>query len=389
MGFWARLSNFFRPAKRVERYELITERGNGFYSWNGNLYHSDIVRSCVRPYYKAVGKLVPKHIRQTQDGFRTNPDPYMRMLLKEPNPYMSGQLFQEKMAIQLALNNNAFAAIIRDENGLPMELYPIPAYSVEALYDKQGNLYLRFGLKNGKKVTLSYEDVLHLKQDYNDNDIFGSSPHQALTQLMEIVTVADQGIVKAIKNSAVIKWLLKFNQSLRPEDIKKQTKEFVQSYLSIDSDAAIGAAGIDSKVDAKQVEPKDYVPATEQTEQIVTRIYNLFGTNRKIIQSDYTEDEWNAYYESEIEPTAIRFADEYTRKLFTRRMRGHGNEIIFEATNLQYAAMKTKLELYKMVDRGALTPNEWRRVFNLAPIDGGDTPIRRLDTEEVDNDAED
>ena len=33
-----------------------------------------------------------------------------------------------------------------------------------------------------------------------------------------------------------------------------------------------------------------------------------------------------------------------------------------------------------MVDRGALTPNEWRAVFNLAPVPGGDAVIRRLDT---------
>ena len=36
-----------------------------------------------------------------------------------------------------------------------------------------------------------------------------------------------------------------------------------------------------------------------------------------------------------------------------------------------------------MVDRGAMTPNEWRAVLNMAPIEGGDEPIRRLDTQVV------
>jgi hypothetical protein len=48
--------------------------------------------------------------------------------------------------------------------------------------------------------------------------------------------------------------------------------------------------------------------------------------------------------------------------------------------SLQYASMSTKLNLLQMVDRGAMTPNEWRRVMNMAPIEGGDKPIRRLDT---------
>ena len=45
---------------------------------------------------------------------------------------------------------------------------------------------------------------------------------------------------------------------------------------------------------------------------------------------------------------------------------------------------KTKLEMVALVDRGALTPNEWRAMFNLPPVDGGDVPIRRLDTAPTD-----
>ena len=38
-----------------------------------------------------------------------------------------------------------------------------------------------------------------------------------------------------------------------------------------------------------------------------------------------------------------------------------------------------------MVDRGSMTPNEWRITLNLGPIEGGDKPIRRLDTAVVNN----
>ena len=69
-----------------------------------------------------------------------------------------------------------------------------------------------------------------------------------------------------------------------------------------------------------------------------------------------------------------------TRKLFTRNERSFGNKIIFESSNLQYASMATKLALSSMVDRGALTPNEWREVLNKAPIPGGDTALLRKDT---------
>ncbi len=378
MGIFKGLK-IFNKSPSATRFELITEKGNGYYSWNGNLYQSDIIRACIRPKAKAIGKLVAKHIRNNNlEGFEVNPEPYIRFLLEEPNPYMTGQLMQEKITVQLQLNNNAFIYIHRDEIGYPIELYPIPANAVEAIYDRNGLLYLKCIMDNGKIVTYPYSNVIHLRQDYNSNDVFGESPHMVLKPLMEIVTTTDQGIVKAIKNSGIIKWLLKFNQVLRPEDLEKETKKFTERFLSIENSG--GAAATDAKMDAKQVEPKDYVPNAVQMEKTVQRLYSYFNTNEKIVQSKYDENEWNSYYENEIEPLAMQLSNEFTRKLFTRRERGFGNKIIFEASNLQYASMGTKLNLQAMVDRGAMTPNEWRETFGLAPVEGGDKPIRRLDT---------
>src|SRR5690554_3703563 len=382
-----KIRRFFNRSPTTIRLELVREHGNGFYSWGGNLYQSDVVRSCIRPFCLAAGKLQAKHIRQRADGLKVNPDLYMKILLEEPNPFMTGQQLQEKLAVQLALNNNAFAVIVRDENGYPMQIYPVPAMGVEALYDQQGQLYLKFTLRTGKTVTFAYNDVVHLRQDFYENDIFGTPPGPALTSLMEIVTTTDQGIVKAIKNSAVIRWLLRFKQVLRPEDIKKQTKQFVESYLSVSSDDSVGAAGVDAKADVDQVDPKDYVPNAAQMDRTTKRLHDFFGVSEAIVQSKFTEDEWNAYYEAVIEPAAIQMSNEYTRKVFSRRERGFGNRIIFEANTLQYASMKTKLELRQMVDRGSMTPNEWRLVLNMGPIEGGDQPIRRLDTAEVDDDV--
>ena len=73
----------------------------------------------------------------------------------------------------------------------------------------------------------------------------------------------------------------------------------------------------------------------------------------------------------------------YTVGLFTRKERGFGNKIVFEANNLQCASLTTKLAFQAMVDRGAMTPNEWRETMNMAPLVGGDEPIRRLDTQVV------
>lgn len=363
---------------------MVTTYGESFFSWNGKLYESDIVRACIRPKVKAVGKLEPKHIRSdSEKGIVVNPEPYLRFLLEEPNPYMTGQQMQQKVETQFCLNNNAFILIVRDENGYPMQLYPVPCTSVEAVYNDSGELFLKFQYRNGKSGTFPYGDIIHLKQDYNENDIFGESPAKALSQMMEVIGTIDQGIVKAIKNSSVVRWLLKFNQSMRPEDVKKNVDEFIKNYLSTETDT-FGAAGADAKADVQRIEPKDFVPNAAQSDRTIERIYSFFNTNKKIVQSTWTEDEWNAYYEAEIEPDAIQWGQTFTQKLFSRRERGYGNRIVFEASNLQCASLNTKLQFMAMVDRGAMTPNEWRAVVNMAPVQGGDEPIRRLDTQVVD-----
>lgn len=371
----SRIKTLFTKPDKCTQFKLVNEIGNGFYIWNGKIFESDIVRSCIRPTARNVGKLEPKHIR----GDTSNPDAYMRFLLSDPNPYMSQQQLQEKLCRQLLLNNNAFALIVRDENEFPIAIYPINAVSGEALYDDIGNLYIKFYLQNGKQFTFSYSDIIHLRQDFNSNDVFGSSPVKALAPLMEIVGTMDKGIVSAINNGSAVKWLLRFTTAMRPEDLKRQAKEFSNSYLSSESDGS-GVAAVDSKAEAKQITPNDYVPNASQMDRTTRRIYNLFGIDENIIQSKYDENQWNAYYENIIEPIAIDLSNEYTRKLFTRKQRGYGNRIIFESMNLQYASMATKLNLTQLVDRGIMTPNEVRKVINFPPIDGGDVALLRKDT---------
>ena len=378
MGF---LKRFFNAKEDRVVTKFITETGNGFFNFNGQLYKSDVIRSCIRPKAKAIGKLTAKHIREIKGNLKVNPDLYMRFLLEEPNPFMTGQIFQEKMTTMLQLNNNAFALIVRDSNGLPYQLYPITVYGVQAKYKETGELYLRFNLRNGKIMNVDYTDVIHLRQDFNEDDLFGESPLETISPLMNVVKTMDQGLINAIKNSNIIRWLMKFKGTIRPEDIELQIKQFTERYLNVESEYS-GVVGSDSKYDLEHVKTDGsvFVANAGQTRETMTRIYNFFNTNEKIVQSKWDENDWNSYYEAEIEPLAKQMSGEYTRKLFSRKQRSLGNIIMFDAASLAYASMSTKLALVQLVDRGAMTPNEWRLVLNLSPIEGGEKPIRRLDT---------
>ncbi len=178
--------NLFNKNKNIEEttIKMLTDEANYFTNYQGHQYDSDIVRSCIRPFAKNLSKLQAEYI----DPSKAN-NMYINLLLKEPNRIMSmGQLL-EKVATQLELNNNAFILIKRDRNNLPIELYPISATQAEAVYLNQ-ELDIRFLLNNSKTVQFNYNDIIHIKQDFYNDDIFGSSNSKALENLMEITESA-------------------------------------------------------------------------------------------------------------------------------------------------------------------------------------------------------
>lgn len=364
-----------------EGVKVMTQTMSTFSAWGGDAFHNDLVRSIIRVKAVAVGKAIPKHIRRNSDkSLDVNPEPYIKELLLNPNPMMTMQQLLEKTMAKLELSNNAFIFILRDDNGYPTQLLPIDCVGVQPIYTANNHLYMRFNLEQGGIVEFDYSDVIHLRKDFYMDALFGTPNYIALQKLLEINHTMDEGIINSIKNSALIRWLLKFKSQLRPEDIKKQTQAFSDSFLNTSSES-YGVAGVDQTTDAVQIKDDSKIPNADQMDRVSKRIMDYFNTNANIISGKYNEDEYTAFYETCIEPVVKQLSDEVTRKIFTRKQRSYGNEILFEAFDLSFSSMRTRLSLAQMVDRKAMTPNEWRSAMNLAPYAGGDEFILRLDTQ--------
>lgn len=366
-------------------FKFLSSNTSTFSNWDGRIYNNDIVRSCIRPKSNAVGKLHPIHIRTDKNNeIITNPNANIKYLLRFPNEYMSMQKLLEKLMNQRELNNNAYAFIKKDALNHPVAIYPIPANKIELL-ESNDEVFAQFTFRTGKKMTVPYCDVIHLRKDFNENDFYGNDCSEVLNNVMGVIDTTDKGIIKSIKNSNVIKWLMKFKSVLRPEDKKMTVEEFTTNYLDVEKAESGNVATTDPRYDLEQVKEEGYVPNGEVIEKYERRLKNYFGVSDEIIQNKFNEDQWNSFYEAEIEPVAKELSDQLTFKLFSKHEIECGNEIIFEASSLEFASMKTKLDLKEMVDRGAMNTNEWRRTMNLSSTENGDQFIRRLDTAPIDN----
>lgn len=360
-------------------FRVLNEFTPTFTPFSGNAYDSDVVRAAVDAIARNAAKFKARHIRRVNGEIIPTNSPLERLLQIRPNPFMDAYTFQYKVVTLLLMTNNAFVYIDWDEMGNVRGLYPIDFAQVEFLEarDRPGEIYARFRFRGGQVVTLPYEDLIHLRRFFYKNDLFGEPSNNALAPTLELINTSNQGIINAVKSSAFLRGILKFTSMLKPEDIKKQRDMFVADYLNITNNG--GVAATDAKADYIPLNNEPKMVDDKQMSLIENKIYKYFGVNEKIIQSNYTEDEWNAFYESVLEPLAIQMSLEFSAKLFSERERGFGNEIIFEANRLQYASNDTKIRLIEtLVDRGLLSKNEAREIFNMGPIPDGDKFIVSL-----------
>jgi hypothetical protein len=103
--------------------------------------------------------------------------------------------------------------------------------------------------------------------------------------------------------------------------------------------------------------------------EIRANVFEYFGVNEDILQNHFTSDTWAAFYEGAVEPWAIQFSEVLTKMLFTFREQSQGNFVMATANRLAYMSNADKLNVSaSMADRGLMTRNEIREIWNLPPL---------------------
>ena len=366
--------NLFKSVKNDQNktYTQFQEIGtykSYFGSFGNNIYMSDDVRSCIRALSEHTSKANPRC---------TDKNVYNLLSLR-PNKFMNGKDFLAKTRNLLEIYNTAFIFIDRDQRGHTVALYPIPYQTFEAVQYK-GDLYVQFQFAGVgiQKLTVPWADLAVLRKDYLMSDIAGES-NAPLLGTLDIQSTLDQGLQNAVKSTSNLRGILKSTKGmLSPEVLKEQKDNFVRDYMNIDNSG--GIASLDATQEFKEINIKPTTASAEEQKAYTDRVYRYFGVNEKIIKSNYTESDYDAFYESRIEPFLVALSLELTYKIFTERERSFGNEVWYESNRLQFASAKTKISMVALVDRGLMTPNEYRALFNMSPYDGGDEFVLRLDT---------
>ena len=364
------------------RFETITAYSPAFSSWGGQIYESELVRAAVDARARHVGKL-----QYTMKG--TARQKLYTATKTAPNPWYTWPQFLERCSNIYDIQNNLFIVPVLDRLGEITGYFPVLPSTCEVV-NRGGKPFLKYSFMNGQKRAMELERCAVITKHQLQDDFFGEK-NTALDSTMRLVHMVEQGIIEGVKNAATYRFMAQLTGKAFDEDLRRERERFDKNNFQ-------GGGGGLLMFDNQFTNVKELAQArcgenADQQKLIRENVCNYFGVSEKVIRNEATGDELDAFFNGSIEPFAIKLSEALTRLVFTERERNGENRILFTANRLQYMSAGTKIQMAQQLgDRGVLTIDEIRELFNYAPLPdgaGGYTPIRGEYKNVKDGDKED
>ena len=175
----------------------------------------------------------------------------------------------------------------------------------------------------------------------------------------------------------------------KPDDLAKERERFTAENLSTESESGGFLLFPNTYKDIKQIDVKPYSVDAAQMEQIRENVFNYFGVNENVLQNKAKAEELEGFFDGCIEPFAIQFSEAMTRMLFSERERAQGSYLIANANRLQYMSTSQKVQMaQQLLDRGVMSINEARELFNYGTVENGDVRFIRGEYKDADSEVE-
>ena len=375
------LDSIFRPDKnRAEQealknaratFKTLTAYRPAFTTWRGAIYESDLVRAAIDARARHISKLKVEIHGAAKPGLQSK-------LRQGPNQWQTWSQFLYRVSTILDASERSTCIIVPvlDEYLAVTGYFPVLPDKCEVV-DVKGEPWLRYNFAHGQTAATSMKDCAVLTKYQYKNDFFGDG-NGALDETMKLVHIQNEGIEEAVKNSATYRFMAQVNNFTMADDLAKERKRFTQENLVADAEAGGLLLFPNTYQNIQQIKNTPYTVDAAQMELIKTNVSNYFGVNDRGMQNLATGDELDAFFNGAIEPFAIQFSEAMTKAIFTERERAQGSYLIANAHRLQYMRTAAKVQMAKeLLDRGVMTINEARELFNYADMEGGDVaPIR-------------
>lgn len=352
----------------VSEFRMLTGYKPVFRDYYGRIYENALIRSAIES--KA------RHISKLKVEFRGEAQQKVKNRLKfYPNEWMTWSQFLARCSTILDCTNNLFIVPVYNNKLEIVGLFPILPERVELVEDKKKTLWIRYTFANGQRGAIEFSKCAYMVKHQYENDFFGSN-NRVLRPTLDLISVEEQAVKEAVTNSTTIRFIRQRNNFVSPEDLALERQRFTEYNLKGDSTEMLLFPY--QYKDIKQVDVKPYTLDSEMVEKVKDNVFDYFGTNEDIIQGKASNDKLDAYFNAQIEPFAISMSEALSKMIYTDLERSYDNHVYVASNRLQYMTVSEKVNMAQQLsDRGILTINEIRELFNYDPIPNGDVAVIR------------
>jgi len=353
---------------------------------------SSAVYGCVNRLGQDIAKL-PMGLRTRlpdNAGYETvSRHPILR-LMQRPNWWMTPFQFFRYMVSCLKLRGNAYAAIVRDAGGQPIELIPIGPDRISVYVSPRGVVFYNFSHPLiGEGVVWHSENILHFREMTVDGGYIGISPISYAQDVMGVSIAAQRQAAILFRQGNQTGGVLSTDKPLSPETVAQIKNELLLQHAGVENSSKPMVLGGGFKYDRMSMTP-DEAQFLESRKFSVEEICRIFGVPphkiAHIVGGTFAnlENQEQAYINDALQPLATEIEQEMARKLFFSDEMDDGLELFFDFKALLRGDMKTRFDALSVaIQTGIMNINEARSGEGYGPVPGGEVYRFPLNTGEV------
>ena len=340
-----------------------------FTTYTGSIYESELIRSAIHARATHISKLKVEMSGAARPVLRSK-------MQHAPNELETWSSFLYRVSTILDNLNNVVICPIYDQYGEPNGIFaPVPDRVEIVQFNNVP--YVRYKFANGQTAAIELEYCAILTKFQFRDDFFGES-NRALYPTLDLIHIQNQGITEGVKSAASYKFFAQLSNYAKESDLKKERLRFSRENFSSEADGGGMLLFPNTYTNIQQITAKPFIVDADEMKIIKENVYEYFGVNEDILQNRAYGDAWSAFYEGCCESFAIRCSEALTKMFYTLREQAQGNRVTLTANRLQYMSNADKLNVSaQLLDRGIMSINDVRDIWQLPPVEGGDARIIR------------
>ena len=373
--------------KKSYSSQIINANNVVFSSFGNDIHVSDIVKTAIHRVCEEVSKCKLRSVIEHQTPRYTElcDDDLNALFSYRVNPLCGLKDFLYKVAYLTKVNLNCFIYWQYDEvpiagtdkvRRVTKGLYPLENANVKLYYHGDEMRIELTSLKGDIVLDMPYSDVIHIRYGYGPNAFmggnrYGTADRKELLGNLQTIHVIKEAIPKALQASLSLKGVLSL-KTVADIDQKDVSREEFEKHLF---GSEYGIVATDYEADFTPVN----INATDIPPNILSflrdDILAPIGVSLPIYLGKWTDDEYTAFYQTEIEGLLLTITEAMNIVLFTPRQVAYGHTIKGYDRLVQSLSFERRQNICEMTkDDALLSRSERRELLGYEP-DGEPTRV--------------